>query len=272
MTATQDVKVVDHDEDEAPVLLDDPEPEKSLERTVEEEREHRKRVLATGFRMFARYGFEEGVAGHITARDPEMPDHLWVNPYGVHFSRMKVSDLLLLDGDGKVVGGNKRTNKTAFAIHAAIHDARPDIAGVAHAHTLHGRAWAALSRPLDPIIQESCAFWNDHVVFEEYRGLVLDKSEGEAIGELMGMKKAAILRHHGLLTVGRTVEEAIWWFVTMDRACQMQLMAEAAGTPRIMTDEEAKLAHRQFGNANQARHSFELLADIIQEEEPEVLD
>ena len=86
------------------------------------------------------------------------------------------------------------------------------------------------------------------------------------------MKKAAILRHHGLLTVGRTVEEAIWWFITMDRACQMQLMAEAAGTPRIMTDEEAKLAHRQFGNANQARHSFELLADIIQEEEPEVLD
>jgi ribulose-5-phosphate 4-epimerase/fuculose-1-phosphate aldolase len=259
--------------DSAPELLDDPEPATtSAERTVEQEREHRKVALATAFRMFARYGFEEGVAGHITARDPELPDHLWVNPYGVHFSRMKVSDLLLLDGHGKVVGGNRRTNKTAFAIHAAIHEARTDIAAVAHAHTLNGRAWASLSRPLDPIIQESCAFWNDHVVFDDYRGLVLDKSEGVAIAAQMGHRKAAILRHHGLLTVGGTVEEAVWWFITMDRACYMQLMAEAAGKPRIMTDEEAKLAHRQFGNANQARHSFNLLAELIQEEEPEVFD
>ncbi|WP_028933929.1 class II aldolase/adducin family protein [Pseudonocardia spinosispora] len=258
--------------DEAPVLLDDPEPTRRHTRTVEQEREHRKRMLAISFRMFARYGFDEGVAGHITARDPELPDHLWVNPYGVHFSRIRASDLLLLDGNGKVVGGNKRTNKTAFAIHAAIHDARPDVTAVAHAHTLNGRAWSSLNRPLDPIIQESCAFWNDHVVFEDYRGLVLDKSEGEAIAARMGMRKAAILRHHGLLTVGRTVEEAVWWFITMDRACHMQLMAEAAGTPRLMSDEEAKLAHRQFGNANQAQHSFTLLADIITEEEPQVLD
>ncbi|MBB6377433.1 ribulose-5-phosphate 4-epimerase/fuculose-1-phosphate aldolase [Pseudonocardia eucalypti] len=255
-----------------PELLDDPEPESVRERTVEQEREHRKIQLATAFRIFARYGFEEGVAGHITARDPEWPDHLWVNPYGVHFARVKVSDLLLLNGEGKVVGGSRRTNKTAFAIHAAIHDARPDVVAVAHAHTLNGRAWASLSRPLDPIIQESCAFWNDHVVFDDYRGLVLDKAEGEAIAQAMGGTRAAILRHHGLLTVGRTVEEAVWWFITMDRAAHMQLMAEAAGTPRIMSTEEATLAHRQFGNANQARHSFNLLADLVREEQPDVVE
>jgi len=255
-----------------PELLGDPEPESATQRTVEEERGHRKRQLATAFRIFARYGFEEGVAGHITARDPELPDHLWVNPYGVHFSRIKVSDLLLLNGDGKVVGGSGRTNKTAFAIHAAVHEARPDVAAVAHAHTLHGRAWASLSRPLDPIIQESCAFYNDHVVFEDYRGLVLDKAEGKAIAEKMDGARAAILRYHGLLTVGRSVEEAVWWFITMDRACQMQLMAEAAGTPRLMAAQEATLAHRQFGNGNQARHSFNLLADLVRGEEPDVLD
>lgn len=258
--------------DPEPELLDDPEPEPIAKRSVDEERQHRKIQLASAFRIFGRLGFDEGVAGHITARDPETPDHLWVNPYGVHFSRIKVSDLLLIDGAGKVVGGSGRTNKTAFAIHAAIHEARPDVNAVTHAHTLNGRAWAALCRPLDPIVQESCAFWNDHVVFEEYRGLVLDKSEGYAIARQMGRARAAILRHHGLLTVGRSVEETVWWFITMDRACHMQLMAEAAGTPRLMSDDEAKVAHRQFGNANQARHSFALLAEIVRHEEPDLFE
>src|SRR6201991_1663910 len=71
-------------------------------RTIEQERLHRKQNLAAAFRLFSRFGFDEGVAGHITARDPELPDHFWVNPYAVHFSRIKVSDLLLIDGQGRV--------------------------------------------------------------------------------------------------------------------------------------------------------------------------
>lgn len=240
--------------------------------TFEEERQHRKQQLAAAFRIFARYGYDEGIAGHITARDPELLDHFWVNPYAQHFSRIRVSDLLLLDGEGKVVEGKLRTNKAAFSIHSTIHEARPDVVAVAHAHSLHGRAWAALSRPLDPIIQEGCAFYEDHVLFDEYKGLVLERDEGQRIAARMGMKKAAILRHHGLLTTGKSVEEAAWWFITMDRACQMQLMAQAAGTPRVMTHEEASLAHRQFGNANMARHSFTLLANLVFEQEPDVLE
>jgi ribulose-5-phosphate 4-epimerase/fuculose-1-phosphate aldolase len=240
--------------------------------SIEAERQHRKAQLAAAFRIFARYGFDEGIAGHITARDPERPDHFWVNPYAVHFSRIKVSDLLRVDENGKVIEGTRRTNKAAFSIHSTIHEARPDVVAVAHAHTIHGRAWSTLSRPLDPIIQEACAFYNDHIVFDEYKGLVLERAEGERIAARMGDRRAAILRHHGLLTVGRSVEEAVWWFITMDRACQAQLLAEAAGTPRVMTDEEATLAHRQFGNANMARHGFRLLAELVFEEEPDVLD
>lgn len=257
-------------QDDVEVLDLEPLPEQ--QGSAEAEREHRKRQLAAAFRIFARFGFDEGIAGHITARDPELPDHFWVNPYAVHFSQIKVSDLLLLDERGKVVHGTRRTNKAAFSIHSTIHEARRDVVAVAHAHSLHGRAWSALSRPLDPIIQESCAFYGDHVLFDEYKGLVLERAEGERIAARLGDRRAAILRHHGLLTVGRTVEEAAWWFITMDRACQMQLMAEAAGGPRVMTDEEATLAHRQFGNANMARHSFRLLADLVFEQEPDVLD
>ncbi|GAA3533177.1 class II aldolase/adducin family protein [Amycolatopsis ultiminotia] len=236
------------------------------------ERERRKRELAITFRLFARYGFDEGIAGHVTARDPEFPHRFWVNPYAVHFSRIKTSDLLLIDEQGHVAEGNARTNKAAFWIHSAIHHARPDVIAVAHAHTIHGRAFSSLGKPLAPIVQESCAFHDDHIVFDEYRGLVLEKTEGERIAQRLGDKRAAILRHHGLLTVGRTVGEAAWWFITMDRACQMQLLADAAGTPRVMTDEEVRLAHRQFSNPTMARHNFALLADLVVEQEPDVLD
>lgn len=240
--------------------------------TIEAERTHRKRQLAAAFRIFARYGFDEGIAGHITARDPEFPDRFWVNPYAVHFSRIRVSDLLLIDEEGRVIEGERRTNKAAFWIHSSIHHARPDVVAVAHAHTIHGRAFASLDKPLAPIVQESCAFYEDHVLFDEYKGLVLEKSEGERIAVRLGDRRAAILRHHGLLTVGRSVEEAAWWFITMERACQMQLLADAAGTPRIMTEEEVTLAHRQFSNVNMARHNFNLLADLVVEEEPDVLE
>ncbi|OKH64515.1 class II aldolase/adducin family protein [Mycolicibacterium sp.] len=250
----------------------DLEPLPDGDKSIEEERLHRKQQLAAAFRIFARYGFDEGIAGHITARDPENPEHFWVNPYATHFSRIKVSDLLRVDENGKVVEGSKRTNKAAFSIHSTIHEARPDVIAIAHAHTIYGRAWSTLSRPLDPIIQEACAFYNDHVVFEEYKGLVLERDEGERIAARLQHRRAAILRHHGLLTVGQSVEEAAWWFITMDRACQAQLLAEAAGTPRIMTDEEATMAHRQFGNRNMARHGFRLLADLVFEQEPDVLD
>lgn len=242
------------------------------EESVAAERLHRKRHLAAAFRIFARYGYDEGIAGHITVRDPEFPGRFWVNPYAVHFSRISTSDLLLIDEQGRVVEGSRRTNKAAFWIHSAIHHARQDVMVVAHAHTIHGRAFAALSKHLDPIVQESCAFYQDHVVFDEYKGLVLEKAEGERIAARLGHRRAAILRHHGLLTVGRSIEEAAWWFISMDRACQMQLLADAAGQPRIMPDEEAELAHRQFGNSNMARHNFRLLAELIFEQEPDVLD
>src|SRR6187551_1443994 len=95
--------------------------------TVEEERLHRKQRLAGALRVFGRLGFGEGVAGHITVRDPEFPDHFWVNPIAISFRHIKVSDLLLVNHEGQVVYGERPVNRAAFVIHSAIHQARPDI-------------------------------------------------------------------------------------------------------------------------------------------------
>src|SRR5690349_6551092 len=93
--------------------------------TLEEERRHRKERLTAALRLFSRFGFDEGVAGHITARDPELTDHFWVNPYGMHFSLIKVSDLILVNDQGEVVEGKYPVNRAAFAIHSQVHAARP---------------------------------------------------------------------------------------------------------------------------------------------------
>src|SRR6185503_7384602 len=111
-----------------------------------EERRHRKARLAGGFRIFAACGFSEGVVGHITARDPEFTDTFWVNPFGLHFSLLTVSDLIRVSHNGKVLEGNRPVNAAAFAIHSRIHAARPDAVGAAHAPSTYGRAFAALGR------------------------------------------------------------------------------------------------------------------------------
>ena len=120
--------------------------------TAEEERRHRKERLAAAFRLFAKFGYDEGAAGHITARDPERPDHFWVNPFGMHFARIRVSDLILVNAKGEVVEGRYPVNIAAFAIHSSIHHLRPDVIAAAHSHSLYGKAWASLGLPLDPIL------------------------------------------------------------------------------------------------------------------------
>jgi ribulose-5-phosphate 4-epimerase/fuculose-1-phosphate aldolase len=241
-------------------------------RALAEERRHRQERLAGAFRIFARYGFAQGLAGHITARDPEWTDHFWVNPLGRHFARIRVSDLLLVNSQGEIVIGEGPVNQAAFAIHAAIHEARPDIVAAAHTHSLHGKAWSTLGRKLDPLTQDSCSFYEDHALFDDFQGVVLDTTEGARIAAALGHYKAVVLKNHGILTAGPTVEAAAWWYIALENACHTQLLAEAAGTPQPIPQEVAALTHAQVGRPEGAQHAFESLYEGLLEAEPELLD
>jgi ribulose-5-phosphate 4-epimerase/fuculose-1-phosphate aldolase len=241
-------------------------------KTAAEERLHRKQRLASAFRLFAKFGFSEGVAGHITVRDPEWPDHFWVNPFGMHFGLIRVSDLVRVDEHGVVVEGKHPVNEAAFAIHSRVHRARPDVVAAAHAHSLYGKTWSTLGRPLDPLTQDACAFYEDHSVFDDYTGVVYDNSEGDRIAQALGPRKAVILQNHGLLTVGSTVDAAAWFFITMDRSCQVQLMAEAAGKPRPISHESASIAQKQVGNPRVGWFQYQPLWELIVREQPDLLD
>ncbi len=239
---------------------------------VEDERRYRKQRLAAAFRLFGRFGFSEGTAGHITARDPERADHFWVNPVGMNFRQIRVRDLLLVNHRGEVVEGTWPLNLAAFVIHSQIHAARPDVVSAAHAHSVYGKAWSTLHRPLDPLTQDACAFYEDHVVFDDYTGAVVEIEEGKRIAHALGSNKAAILVNHGLLTVGRTVDEAAWWFITMERSCQAQLLAEAAGTPILIRPEVAKTTLQQTGSHRAGWSQFQPLYDQVVAEEPDLLE
>jgi len=239
--------------------------------TFAEERQHRKQRLAAAFRLFSRFGFSEGVAGHITARDPEHTGRFWVNPFGVHFGQIRASDLVLVDESGEVVEGEYPVNTAAFAIHSRIHAARPDVVAAAHAHSLYGKAWSSLGRLLDPITQDACAFYEDHGLFDDYTGVVYDTSEGDRIAGVLGSGKAAILRNHGLLTVGHSVDEAAWWFITMERSCQAQLLAEAAGSPIKIRHEDALHTRGQVGSDVVGWFQFQPMWQKIVREEPDLL-
>jgi ribulose-5-phosphate 4-epimerase/fuculose-1-phosphate aldolase len=238
-----------------------------------DEREHRKQRLAGALRLFGRFGFSEGVAGHITARDPELTDHFWVNPFGMSFRHVKVSDLILVNHQGEVVDGDRPVNRAAFVIHAAVHQARPDVVAAAHAHSVYGKSWSALGRTLDPITQDACAFYEDHTVTEEGGGVVvLEEAGGRALAEGLGPHKATIHRNHGLFTVGRSVDEAAWWFITMERSCQAQLLAEAAGTPLLIPHEGAVYSREQTGSHLAGWFSFQPLWDEICRTDPDLFD
>ncbi|HLN15453.1 MAG TPA: class II aldolase/adducin family protein [Acidimicrobiales bacterium] len=240
--------------------------------SVEDERWFRRQRLAAACRVFAHFGFEEGFAGHITARDPEHPGRFWVNPVGLHFAHVKASDLLLVDEAGSVLEGERALNRAAFAIHSRLHRARPDVTAAAHAHSMYGKAWSTTGELLRPLTQDACAFYEDHAVVP-YGGVVLSEEEGDRLAASLGDKKALILQNHGLLTVGSSVDEAAWWFIAMERCCQAEAIAGVLpGKPEPL-DHDLALATRALnGTSMSGWFSFQPLCDLIVGLQPELLD
>lgn len=229
--------------------------------TPEKERLYRKQHLAAAFRVFADRGYDEGVAGHISVRDPVWTDHFWLNPLSAHFSQIRVSDLVLVDEGGAIVEGEEPINTAAFTIHSAIHRARPDVHAACHAHSVHGKAFSAFGRELEMITQDSLRFYRSHAVYRHFGGVVVDAEEGARIAGALGGGKAVILQNHGLLTVGQSVDEAAFWFMSLDRTCQAQLLADAAaagGYEKVLIDEaECEFSAQSVGGPEKGWLAFQ---------------
>ncbi|KAL2282080.1 hypothetical protein FJTKL_11137 [Diaporthe vaccinii] len=216
------------------------------------ERKHILVHMAAVFRNWSRMGYAEGQSGHISVRDPEFPQIMWMNPLSRHYGTLTAGDMIPMEIDtGRIVGGNPNpatgkitSNKAGYYIHSAVHKRRSDIHAICHAHTPAGRAWSVFAKPLEMITQDVCSLYNCHAVYSDYGGIVFASDEGERIADALGQhNKGAILMNHGLLSVGYTVDEAGFVFGLMERSCAIQLQVEAACAnglkKRYISDEEA---------------------------------
>jgi ribulose-5-phosphate 4-epimerase/fuculose-1-phosphate aldolase len=136
---------------------------------------------------------------------------------------------------------------------------------------VHGRALAALGDLLDPITQESCAFYEDHALYDNYTGVAVDTDEGRRIAAALGSRKALVLRNHGMLTVGDSVDAAAWWFLSMERSAQVQLTARAAGRPILIDHRLAVATREQTGGDLVAWINYQPLWQDISRSEPDLL-
>lgn len=216
---------------------------------------------------------------------------------GVHFGMLRASDMILLSLEGEVLhppnhrgpdfaplsgladfkssqrAKTRPANAAGFLIHAALHKRRPDVHAACHAHTPHGRAYSAFARTLPMTTQDVCKFYNRHGVYESYGGVVLAQEEGDLIANALGDKNMGlILRNHGLLTVGETVDHAAWLFDVMEAACRDQLLIDAAESTAekegksfkkvLIADEEAEYNRMMEGDPGICFAEFQTYYDF----------
>lgn len=242
---------------------------------VAAERRHLKERLVGACRAFALQGFDYGFAGHLTVRDPEHPSLYWTNPMAVHFSQVKVSNLILADHEGNVMEGRHAINRAGFVLHAAVHEAHPDIVAMCHAHTVYGTAFASLGKKLEPITQDAAVFFEDHVVIGDEAGQVaVEVKAGHKVANAFKGVKAAIHQNHGLLTVSRhSIEAAAFWFIGLERCCQQQLMVDATGiAPRLVTPERARYSREHVGSEYIGWLHFQPIWEQLVNTQPDMFD
>ncbi len=237
----------------------------------QDERRHRIERLAATCRVFGKAGFSQGLLGHVTVRDPEQPDQFWANPVGISFNRMRVSDLVLVDHAGGLIKGTKPVNSVGVLLHSAIHRAYPEVTAVCHAHSVNGSAWSAFGRPVDPVTQDTAIFYEDQAILREPR-VAMNAAEADVFAAGLKGKRTGIQPGHGLFTTGATVDEAAWRFISMDRACQVQLLIETVGKPELWPEEMARRLKQALGSPEFCWLSFQTLWDELVAEGSDFLE
>lgn len=200
------------------------------------EAEARLRVdLAAAYRLCALFGWDDLVFTHISARIPGPEHHFLINPYGWMFEEITASSLVKVGLDGMTIGASDAmVNPAGFTIHSAVHEAREDAGCVLHLHTVAGTGVASQAEGLLPLNQTAMLL-NGRIAYHDFEGVALDHDERPRLVADLGDRDVMILRNHGTLTVGRTVAEAFTAMYFLERACQMQIAAQA-GAPRLPAD------------------------------------
>lgn len=244
-----------------------PRPEPPRFGSVEDERLHRRQKLAAAFRIFGKLGFDEGVMGHFSVRDPENPDHFWINPFALAFGLIRASDLMRVDYRGNLIEGSGYLHPGGLPLHSALLANRPDVVAAVHTHSLYGKIWASTGRLLEPISNEAAVFHGRHAIYDSFEG-----GEGVNLANALGSGgRAVIMKNHGILTVGQSVDEAAYLFISLEKVCREQIYARLLGQPQAIDGARAEAMAARFG-AYSGWLNFQNMYQEIVREQPELLD
>lgn len=204
--------------------------------------------LAAAYRIVAHYGWDDMVFTHLSARVPGPQDHFLLNRFGYLFSEVTASNLVKVDGDGNVVLDNgHEVNAAGFTIHSAVHMGRDDAHAVMHLHTDGGVAVASSSNGFLPLNQHAMFVYHD-LAYHDWEGVALDLDERERLVNDLGDKHLMMLRNHGTLALGGSVASCFLRMYYLERACQIQIKALAAGAPHMPQQAAIDMMQSTFNN------------------------
>ncbi len=199
--------------------------------------------LASACHILAKEGHSDGVLGHLSARIG--PDRFLMKPRGFGLEEVSAEDMLIMDIEcQKIVGKHKPHNEVP--IHSEIYRARPDVQCVIHTHPFYSIAFSATGEEIKPISHEGCLFWPGVAHFTEMTDLIVTKEQGRLLAQCLGNRRAALMRAHGIVVVGQSIEEATYSAICLEKAAQMQLMVMHGRQYFYTSDEEAPVKQKRI--------------------------
>lgn len=201
-------------------------PEMPKFRSLEEQQLYNKMVLVNTCRIFADLSISDGIGGYIVYRDVIDKSTYWVNPMGVDMSMVTLDDLIRVNWEGAVIEGRYPASQPAWASFTVIADNRPEINAAVHFHTKFGSTWSCFGLPIDYVTEDTAAFYNNLSVYNNFNGALLTRNDGRDMFKYLGKNNSIILQNHGIYTIGETLDEAAWRFLSLEKACEAQIMLE----------------------------------------------
>ncbi|MFT4197315.1 MAG: class II aldolase/adducin family protein [Pseudoxanthomonas sp.] len=244
-----------------------PRPTPPLFHDFHEDRLQRKQKLAAAFRLFAKLGYDEGVMGHISVRDPEFSDQFWMNPFALSFDLIKASDLIKVNYRGELLEGNGYVHPGGVPLHAAVLAGRPNVVAAIHTHSPFGKLWSVTGKLVAPITNEAAVFYERHAIYDSFA-----LGEGANVALALGENgRALVMRNHGILTVGHSIDEAAYLFISLEKICREQIYAQSLGISQTIDEARARQIASRFDGGGAGWLNFQPLYQSIVAEQPDLL-
>jgi L-fuculose-phosphate aldolase len=203
-----------------------------------------KQKMSLAGKVLVAEGQDDFTRGHISFRLPDHPNLFFMKPHSVGLDEITMENILTIDLEGNVVAGSSRRHSEVY-IHSEIFKARPDVHCVLHTHPTYSVAFSATGRPMKVYSNPSALFHGALGVYTDTINLIRTHEMGRGVARALGPHRAVLLKNHGVVVAGASIEETVITVIMLENAAQVQMLVEAAGdpAPEFPVEDIKKLQH-----------------------------